>query len=123
MDKIVIVGSGVAALTAAETIKSKNPKVPVIIIGKEEYLPYNRMRLSKALSDGLNVESILLKGQEFYTDNGIGFIKGCSVTNINTEEKIVETSLGLKIDYSKLILANGSSPFIPSIENVNTNGV
>ncbi|MEG0481303.1 MAG: FAD-dependent oxidoreductase [Clostridium sp.] len=123
MDKIVIVGSGVAALTAAESIKIKNPKMPVIVIGQEEYLPYNRMRLSKALSDGLSVDSILLKGQDFYTDNGIGFIKGCKVTAINTVEKIVETSLGLKIDYSKLILANGSSPFIPSIENVNINGV
>lgn len=123
LDKIVIVGSGVAALTAAESIKIKNPKMPVIVIGQEEYLPYNRMRLSKALSDGLSVDSILLKGQDFYTDNGIGFIKGCKVTAINTVEKIVETSLGLKIDYSKLILANGSSPFIPSIENVNINGV
>ncbi|MEF9952491.1 MAG: FAD-dependent oxidoreductase [Clostridium sp.] len=123
MDKIVIVGSGIAALTAAETIKTKNPTMPVIVIGQEEYLPYNRMRLSKALSEGLKVDAILLKGQDFYTDNGIGFIKGCKVTSINVEEKTIETSLGLKVEYSKLILANGSSPFVPQIENVNVNGV
>lgn len=123
MDKIVIVGSGVAALSAAEAIKEKSPKAPVLIIGGEDYIPYIRMRLSKALADGLNIESIYLKSPSWFSENEVGFIKGCKVTSINTKEKIVETSNGLRIDYAKLILANGSSPFIPPIKNVNLKGV
>ncbi|MEG0642075.1 MAG: FAD-dependent oxidoreductase [Clostridium sp.] len=123
MEKIVIVGTGIAALTAAETIKTKNPKMPVIMIGSEDYIPYNRMKLSKALTDNLRVEELYLKGQDWFVDNGIGIIKGAKVISIDVDNKTVETSTGLKIDYSKLIIANGSSPFIPKIDNIEIDGI
>lgn len=123
MDKVVIVGSGIAGLSAAESIKENSPKTPVLIIGKEDYAPYIRMKLSKALADNVDVESIYLKSTSWFGENEIGLIKGCTATNINLEDKVVETSNGLKIDYTKLIIANGSSPFVPPIKNASLKGV
>ena len=123
MEKIVIIGSGVAAISAAETIRKHNKNIGVLIISEEEYYPYIRMQLSKALSNNLNINSIYLKEENWFLDNSIGFIKGQKVVNIDPNSKTVETSMGLNIEYTKLILANGSSPFIPPIENINLNGV
>ena len=123
MEKIVIIGSGVAAISAAETIRKHNKNIGILIISEEEYYPYIRMQLSKALSNNLNINSIYLKEENWFLDNSIGFIKGQKVVNIDPNSKTVETSMGLNIEYTKLILANGSSPFIPPIENINLNGV
>lgn len=123
MEKIVIIGSGIAGVTAAETIKENSPNTPVLIISDEEYSPYIRMKLSKGLGSNFSIEGIYIKDPEWYSYNKIGFIKGDRVTNIDSQNKILETENGLKIDYTKLILANGSSPFMPSIENSNIRGV
>lgn len=123
MEKIIIVGSGIAAISAAESIRKHNKNIGILIISEEEYYPYIRMQLSKALSDNINIKSIYLKEENWFVENSIGFIKGQKVISIDSKSKFVETSEGLKIEYTKLILANGSSPFTPPIENVNINGV
>lgn len=123
MEKIIIVGSGIAAISAAESIRKHNKNIGILIISEEEYYPYIRMQLSKALSDNINIKSIYLKEENWFVENSIGFIKGQKVISIDSKSKFVETSEGLKIEYTKLILANGSSPFTPPIENININGV
>ena len=40
------------------------------------------------------------------------------VININPDEKFVETADGEKINYDKLVLAQGAKPFVPPIEGI-----
>lgn len=45
----VLVGSGTASLSAALSIRRKDPEAQILIIGEENHLPYNRTPLSKEL--------------------------------------------------------------------------
>lgn len=74
---------------------------------KEEYLPYDRVKVSKAMDS--HVDSILLRNQEFYDNNDIEVLLGVSATALNVERKEMSLSNGDKLKYDKVYIATGSS--------------
>ncbi len=51
MKKLVVVGSGMSAMSVVDKLLSIHPsKYQITIIGEENYLPYNRIMLSSVLS-------------------------------------------------------------------------
>ena len=80
----------------------------IVLICKENYLPYDRVKVSKAM-DG-DIESILLRREEFYDENDIEVMLGVSATSLNVENKEVSLSNGEKLKYDKVYIASGSSP-------------
>lgn len=49
----------------------------IVVIGKEPHLPYDRIKLSKAMT--ASVESILLRPEEFYKERDIELLLGKEV--------------------------------------------
>lgn len=49
MQKIVIIGAGIASLTAAEALRQNGFDGTITILGEENTLPYQRPPLSKAI--------------------------------------------------------------------------
>lgn len=56
MDPIVIVGNGVAAVSAVETFRAHDKNTRIIIVSAEPYHAYYRMRLSHLLGKNPEVE-------------------------------------------------------------------
>lgn len=56
--------AGPAGACCVETLKQEGYSGRLLLITKENYLPYDRTKLSKAL--GSDINSILLRTQEFY---------------------------------------------------------
>lgn len=79
----VIVGGGPSGATCAETLRQEGFSGRIIIICRENVLPYDRVKVSKSLS--LDVNSILLRPQMFYDENDIEVMLGVSAVG---EEKI-----------------------------------
>jgi len=85
----------------------KNFGGKIVIICRENYLPYDRVKVSKAMDN--SIESILLRNEEFYDENDIEVMLGVSATSLSVESKEVSLSNGENLKYDKVYIATGSS--------------
>jgi len=71
---------------------------------------------------GLAAEESIIMPDKMLEDAGINVVKD-EVIKVDTEDKIVLTAGGEMLEYDKLYLALGASPFIPPIEGKDLAGV
>ncbi|MEG1255529.1 FAD-dependent oxidoreductase [Clostridium sp.] len=121
--RIVIVGNGIAAISAVKAIRETDLDSEVYLIGEEEFYPYNRIRLSKGIFNQIEENKILLQKNEWYEENKIKLLVNTKVVNLNTDNNEVLLCDGRKIKYDKLLIANGASNKIPLIDGIGKEGV
>jgi NAD(P)H-nitrite reductase large subunit len=56
----------------------------------------------------------------FYTENNCTLLSGVTATEINTKAKKVVLTDGKTVPYDKLLVATGSSPFVPPFEGLDS---
>ncbi len=122
-ERILVIGSGITAITAIKAIREIDKKIKIDLIDEESVYPYNRVRLSKGLSIPLEEDKILLQKKEWYDLNNIKLYKNIRVIAIDTDKKEVTLSNANKMIYTKLLLANGASNFIPPIVGLEKKGI
>jgi NAD(P)H-nitrite reductase large subunit len=108
--KHVIIGAGVAGITAAKTIKEIDRHSEVVVIGDEMFLPYKRYLLTELLCDSLTEEELNLVPIELLKDLDIKLRLGESVKTIDPLKKSVTFSHHEIVNYDKLLIATGSIP-------------
>ncbi|MCW4034477.1 MAG: FAD-dependent oxidoreductase [Candidatus Bathyarchaeota archaeon] len=126
MDKssnIIIVGNGVAGVTAARLIKEKSPKTNVDVYTDEPHNYYPRPRLYEVMSGQAQPQDVYLFSEQWYKTKGINVHLNKKVTEIKTKQKQILLDDQTTAKYDKLLLANGAHPFIPPIKGVETKGV
>lgn len=107
----VIVGSGLAGVSALDGIREMDKEGRILLLGSEKHLPYDRPPLSKKLWFGKKkVEEIFLHDESYYGRNGVTLALGISVISIDAEHKSIRTSDGNTYGYQKLLLATGGVP-------------
>lgn len=111
-ERFVIVGGGIAGVTAAETLRTEGFDGEIVVIEGDENLPYDRPPLSKdfLLCDMTNEESVLFREASFYTNNKIDLRLGKYVNRIDVIERTIELEDGKSIGWDKILLTTGSSP-------------
>ena len=121
---IVVIGGGVAAVSAVESIRARNSKATIIMLSDEKILPYQRILLSKKLCTELECE---IKSQEWFEENSVNIRLNTTVEKIDTKHKSVtvvknvgeekrddEKNEGVeevreeKLSYDSLVLAIGA---------------
>ena len=108
---VVIIGAGAAGGAAAEMLRRQRYKGPVILIGSDEFLPYDRPNLSKDyLAGNAPEEWIPLRPPEFYREHKIETLTNTTVTAIDVKSKQVMLSDGRSLGYGALLLATGADP-------------
>jgi 3-phenylpropionate/trans-cinnamate dioxygenase ferredoxin reductase component len=106
---IVIAGAGHAGGSAAAMLRQLGSETPIVLIGEEPYLPYQRPPLSKQwLSGEANEESLTLRPAAFYSGAAIETRLRQSVTGIDRAVRTVTVSDGSTVAYSALIIATGA---------------
>ncbi len=114
MDRVVIIGNGAAANSAAETIRRNDSSIPVLMIARERLPLYSACALPDSLSGWVKRERVFLKSMQDYTNMDIDIRLGGEVDRIDPGSG----RLGLEgedIGFSRLILATGSRPVIPPV--------
>lgn len=119
---IIIVGNGVAGITAARIIKEKDPKSNVSVYTEENYHYYPRPRLYDILSGKAEPHDIYTFSDEWYTKKAIKVHLKKRALRIETEKKELLLEDNSKIHFDKLLLANGASSFIPPIKGSEKKG-
>jgi nitrite reductase (NADH) large subunit len=121
--KAVIVGGGVAGVSAAETIRKASPDSEITLICTESELPYYRLNLTRYLAGEISRDSLPLHQKEWFSEQRIDLLMGLSVEKILLDEKAVILGDDRKIPYEKLILTTGSHPYVPAMQGVSLDGV
>jgi NADPH-dependent 2,4-dienoyl-CoA reductase/sulfur reductase-like enzyme len=109
--KYVIIGSGLAGVSAAGGIREADKTGDILMAGMENNMPYDRPPLTKKLWTGAKkVSEIFLHDENFYKNQGIDLYPGYAAAQIKPSEKSVVFEDGRVIAYSKLLLATGGIP-------------
>lgn len=122
MKRIIIVGNGMVGYKFCEKLRKKQIPAVVTVYGEEQRPAYDRVHLSSYFS-GKTEEDLLMAPVSWYAENDITLHTGEMVTEIDRSARTVRTHTG-KIDhYDYLILATGSSPFVPNVTGIERDGV
>jgi len=120
--KVVILGAGIAGLTAAEEARRQAPEVKITLVSREPNLPYYRLNLTRFLAGEVAEEDLLIQHQDWFDAKKIEYLAGDAQT-IDRDARKITLRDGKLLDYDRLILANGAHPFIPPIPGANREGV
>lgn len=120
MKQYVIIGNGIAAAGCIEGIRSTDKETPIKVISEEKHPVYCRPLISYYLEGKTSLEKIGYRAESFYSDNGCKVLYGVTAEKIDPDAKTVLLSDGSSVSYSKLLLAIGSSPFIPPFDGLDT---
>ena len=108
--KHVIIGAGVAGITAAKTIKELDRDAEVVVIGDELFLPYKRYLLTEFLCNSIKRDELLFFSMGMLKELGIKLRKGERVKSIEPSEKVIKLHHNEVMHYDKLLIATGGSP-------------
>jgi nitrite reductase (NADH) large subunit len=118
--RLVIIGNGMAGARFIEEVVARqgNEYFDIIVFGDEPYGNYNRILLSGVLAGTHDPQDIFINPLAWYKNNNVTLHSGSPVTRIDTTEKMVYADNGVVEHYDKLVIATGSSPFIPPMKNL-----
>ncbi|WP_026486434.1 NAD(P)/FAD-dependent oxidoreductase [Caldanaerobius polysaccharolyticus] len=123
MKHFVIIGNGIASISAIEAIRQIDQRTPITIISEEPYHTYYRTRLSHLLGENPDADKLLIHKPAWFEENGVTVFLSRKATSIDFQNKSVKLDDGSKLEYSSLLLATGSYPFIPPVPGANLKGV
>ena len=106
--RIVVAGGGPAAHRFADAMHTRGLEGwQLTVLTEEAHLPYDRVALSKALTD---MDHDLTLGEAAMWDHeALDLRTGERVVKINPESKTVETAAGNSYGYDALVVATGSN--------------
>ena len=120
----LLVGGGLASATAAETLRAAGAEGSIAILCGENTLPYYGPPLSKEfLVKGPDQTKILIHDHSFYRDRDIEIHLGSRVRRVDVDSRTIETEIGDKFRFGKLLIATGASVHRLSIPGANLDGI
>lgn len=105
--QIVVVGNGIAGLTAADTLRAEGYDGELTVVGDESRPAYSRPALSK----GLLREAADLTSHELpAAGHGAVELLGVGATGLDVERRLVSLDDGRQLPYDGLVIASGCRP-------------
>lgn len=105
-----------------EKLRAQSKELEVIVYGEEPRPAYDRVHLSSYFS-GTTADELLMAPASWYVENNITLHTSELVTEIDRQNKTIKTHTGKVDHYDYLVLATGSSAFVPVLEGVERHGV
>jgi NAD(P)H-nitrite reductase large subunit len=120
--RYVIIGTGVAGISAVEAIRSVDRAGQIILIGDDPHGFYSRPGLAYFLTGELQDKTLFPKTREAYAR--LKFIyKKARVTGINRQNKSLMLDDKTPLTYDKLLIATGASAIPLTVPGTNLQGV
>jgi apoptosis-inducing factor 3 len=109
--RFVILGGGAAGYMAAQTLREDGFQGRILMITREDRLPYDRPNLSKDYLQGhAEPEWMPLRPDEFFTDHDIEIMRGKEVIRVDAVTRAITFSEGDSLTYDALLVATGGTP-------------
>ncbi|TDD60484.1 nitrite reductase large subunit [Kribbella antibiotica] len=120
---VVVVGGGMVAHRLVEALRARDTDIQwrITVLAEEPRLPYDRVALTSYFS-GRDPQDLALGDPALWDDPAVVLRKGVQVTAIDVTAKTVSTARGEVLEYDELVLATGSSAFVPPVKNSDAQG-
>ncbi len=123
-EQLVCIGNGMAGIRTLEELLKINPdRYDITVFGAEPHNNYNRILLSPVLAGEKQFNDIILNDDAWYLNNQITLHKGQKIIAIDRKNRSITSDQGLTVKYDRLLLATGSTPFIPPVPGHDLPGV
>jgi nitrite reductase (NADH) large subunit len=116
--RLVVVGHGPVGHRLVETLRERDEAGAwrITVVGEEERTAYDRVALTSYLTEDADLAYPA-------HDDQVRVLTGDPVTEVDREARTVTTASGTVLEYDHLVLATGSSPFVPPVEGRDLEGV
>ena len=116
IERVVIVGNGVAGMTVAETLREDSQTLAIDVVAGEPHHFYNRMALGRVVYNRLAMQGMYLLPEAWYAEHRITVWLNTVATRIDREQRVVYLGTGQTLPYDRLVLATGARARSPSPE-------
>ena len=122
-EHFVVIGNGIAGVSAAAAVRARNKTCSVTLLGDEDISSYSRPMLTKAPLRGFDPSVFTVLGNRWYEENRVGVIESCAAKEVDCVRKSVLLDDGRKLGFDRLIFATGARSVIPQIPGSENEGV
>ncbi|WP_027017052.1 nitrite reductase large subunit NirB [Comamonas composti] len=112
--KILVIGHGMVGHKFLQSLEQGGVQADVTVIAEEPRPAYDRVHLSEFFS-GKSAEDLSLVEPGFFERTGHALLLGDKALSIDRRQRTVATASGRVLRYDQLVLATGSSPFVPGV--------
>lgn len=109
--RVVVVGAGVAGLTAADTLRRRGWEGALTVVGTEPHRPYDRPPLSKqVLSGAWEADRVALRSSPALAAADADWLLGEGAVRLDLDERVVVTDRDRVLPFEGLVVASGVRP-------------
>lgn len=120
---IVILGNGVASLTAVQTLRREGFRGSVTVVSDERDRSYARMLTPYYVSGRLSKEQLHMVSPDYHRSLGVEAILGAGAVQVDAGNRWVILADGRRVPYDRLLVATGGRPYLPDIPGIGSLGV
>ena len=122
VERVVVLGNGIAGVTAADHVRRRHPLAHIDVVAEEAHHLYNRMGIGRLIYGRSAMQGLYLNPDKWYEEHGITPWLNTRARRIDRASRQVLLGTGESLRYDRLILATGSSSFVPGIEGFGAPG-
>ncbi|HMK45201.1 MAG TPA: FAD-dependent oxidoreductase [Methanocella sp.] len=122
--RIIFIGGGGAGLTAAFHLARKSHDMQITVFSRDPVVAYSHCGMPFVLDKIIpGFDRLVIYGPEAFKDLGLDVRTSTAIKEIDIDDKAVITETGERIEYDRLVIATGPSPFIPPVPGTSLDGV
>ncbi|MBB4853307.1 nitrite reductase (NADH) large subunit [Mycobacteroides chelonae] len=121
--KVVVIGHGMVGHRFVQVLRERDAtdQWQITVLGEEVDAAYDRVALSSYI-DSWDRDTLALNGNDYADDPMVTLNLGDRVVGIDRAAQTVTTETGAVLDYDALVMATGSSPFVPPVPGGDAEG-
>jgi nitrite reductase (NADH) large subunit len=121
---VIVIGNGMVGQRFCERLVEfdANREFKIVTFCEEPRPAYDRVNLTKYFAHR-QPEKLALVPPDWYRENGIDLHVGDRACEIDRKRKVVRSDKSREIAYDFVVLATGSSPFVPPVPGIDRKGV
>ena len=122
IERVVVLGNGIAGVTAADHVRRRHPVCQIDLVADEPHPLYNRMGINRLIYGRSAMAGLYLNPDAWYEERRIETWLNTRAVGIDRGARQVELGTGERLPYDRLILALGSSAAVPQIDGFGGRG-
>lgn len=123
MSNIVIIGNGVPAISAIETIRAEDKESPITLFCSEGVLPYDRALLAAHLAKQIKEHQLHPKQGSFFKEHGVDIVLNEQLSRVSTKRKYVTAESKRQFPYDRLLVTDLGAVHGPDIKGHGKEGI
>jgi nitrite reductase (NADH) large subunit len=122
-EHVLVVGGGMVAHRLVEALRTRDTGASyrVTVLAEEDRLPYDRVGLS-AFFSGTAPDDLALGDSALWDDPAVTLHRGDAAVSLDRAARVVTAASGATFRYDRLVLATGSSAWVPPVAGADLEG-